>query len=130
LLSLASGEIAFAQSVGAILGTVTDNSGAVVPNAKVTATRTDTGISQTAVTGPLGTYFIPDLPVGSYSITAESPGFKSGNVEGIKLDVSQQRTVDFRLSLAGTQSTVEVTATPPLLNSTDATLAGLVSENR
>ena len=58
-------------------------------------------------------------------ITADAPGFKRGTAEGIKLDVSEERTVDFKLSVAGTQSTVEVTAAPPLLNTTDATIAGL-----
>jgi Carboxypeptidase regulatory-like domain/TonB dependent receptor len=130
LAFLISGERAFAQSVGAILGTVTDNTGGVIPNAKVTATRTDTGTSQSTVTGAAGTFIIPNLPVGLYTITAESNGFKRGTAEAIKLDVSQQRTVDFKLTLAGTESTVEVTAAPPLLNTTDATLAGLVSQEQ
>jgi hypothetical protein len=120
----------WAQATGAIAGTVTDPSGAVIPNAKVTATRTDTGISQSTVTGGAGTYTIPNLVVGTYSVTAEGGGFKTGTVSGITLDVSQQRQVDFKLTVVGIASTVEVDATPPLLNTADATISGLVSEEQ
>ena len=119
--------LAHAQAVGAITGTVTDPSGAVIPGVKVTATRAETGISQSTVTSGAGTYTIPNLVVGTYNVTAEAQGFKSGRAEGISLDVSQQRTVDFTLSLAGVVSTVQVNAAPPTLNTTDATVAGLVS---
>lgn len=130
LLTFLGGTAVLAQSVGTILGTITDESGAVVPRAKVVATRTETGSSQNAITSDAGTFTIPNLAVGTYTITAEANGFKVGTAEGIKLDVSQERTIDFRLSLAGTASTVEVTAQPPLLNTTDATLSGLVSEEQ
>jgi len=118
---------AWSQAVGAIVGTVTDPSGAVIPRVKVTAIRIDTGVSQSTVTSGAGTYTIPSLVVGTYSVTAEATGFKSGTATGITLDVSQQREVDFRLALAGVASTVEVTAAPPLLNTTNGSLAGLVS---
>jgi hypothetical protein len=120
----------FAQAVGSISGTITDESGAVVPNAKITAVRTETGISQSTVSSGSGTFTLANLPVGTYTLTADSAGFKQGTSSDIKLDVSQQRTVDFRLTLAGTASEVEVTAAPPLLNTTDSTLAGLVSEEQ
>ncbi len=120
----------WAQATGAIVGTVTDPSGAVIPNAKITAKRTETGVSQSTVTGNSGTYTIPNLVVGTYSVTAEGSGFKSANAPGITLDVSQTRVVDFKLTVVGVESTVEVDATPPLINTTDATLAGLVSEEQ
>ncbi len=120
----------WAQATGAIVGTVTDPSGAVIPNAKVTATRTDTGVSQSSVTSGAGTYTIPNLVVGTYTVAAEGQGFKSASATGITLDVSQTRQVDFKLTLVGVASTVEVDATPPLLNTTDATIGGLVSEEQ
>jgi len=116
-----------AQAVGAITGTVTDPTGAVIPGAKVTATRVETGVSQFTVTSGAGTYTIPRLVVGTYTVTAEAEGFKTGTAKGITLDVAQQREVDFKLALAGVTSTVEVNAAPPLLNTTNGMLGGLVS---
>jgi hypothetical protein len=120
----------WAQSTGAITGTVTDPSGAIIPGAKVTATRVETGVSQSTVTSGAGTFTIPNLVVGTYNVTAEGQGFKSGSATGITLDVTQTRQVDFKLTLVGVASTVEVDATPPLINTTDATIAGLVSEEQ
>ncbi len=120
----------WAQAIGAITGTVTDPSGAVIPNAKVTATRVDTGVSQSTVTSGAGNYTISNLVVGTYNVRAEGPGFKSGSATGITLDVSQTRQIDFKLTLIGVASTVEVTAAPPLINTTDATISGLVSEEQ
>lgn len=119
-----------AQGVGEVVGTVTDPTGAVIPNAKVTATRVDTHVSQSTVTTSAGTYTIPRLPVGTYTVTAEATGFQKGTADGITLDVSQQREVNFKLALAGIASTVEVTAAPPLMNTTNGSIAGLVSEDQ
>ena len=77
----------WAQATGAIVGTVTDPSGALIPNAKVTATRVGTGVSQSTVTSTAGTYTIPNLVVGTYNVIAEAPGFKAGSATGITLDV-------------------------------------------
>jgi hypothetical protein len=115
-----------AQAVGAIVGFVTDPSGAVVPGVKVTATRVETGVSQSTVTSGAGAYTIPNLLVGTYSVTADAAGFKTGSATGITLDVAQQRAVDFKLALAGVTSKVEVNAAPPLLNTTNGTIGGLV----
>jgi hypothetical protein len=120
----------WAQATGAIVGTVADPSGAVIPGAKVTATRIDTGVSQSTVTSGTGNYTIPNLVVGTYNVTAEGGGFKTANATGITLDVSQQREVDFKLTVVGVESTVEVNATPPLLNTTDGMLGGLVTEEQ
>ena len=119
-----------AQSVGSITGIVTDPSGAVVANARVTATRIETGVAQSTVSGKAGTYTIPNLVVGTYDVTADVSGFKVATAKGITLDVSQQRQVDFKLSLLGVESTVEVSTAPPLVNTTDGTVAGLVSQEQ
>ena len=124
---LANCPLAHAQAVGAITGTVTDPSGAVIPGAKVTATRVETGVSQSTVTTSAGTYTIPSLVVGTYNVTAEAAGFKTGTATGITLDVAQTRAVDFKLVLAGVTALVEVSAAPPLLTTTDGVIAGVVS---
>ncbi|MEO7144947.1 MAG: carboxypeptidase-like regulatory domain-containing protein, partial [Bryobacteraceae bacterium] len=67
----------YGQAVNAtVLGTVTDITGGAIPNAKVTATETDTGISRTSQTNESGNYTFPDLPPGRYSVTVEVAGFK------------------------------------------------------
>lgn len=119
-----------AQAVGSITGSVTDPSGAVIANSIVTATRVETGVAQSTRTSSAGTYTIPNLVVGTYNVTVEVSGFKPASATGITLDVSQQRQVDFRLSLVGVESTVEVNTAPPLINTTDATIAGLVSQEQ
>jgi len=113
--------------VGSITGTVTDPTGAVVAGAKVTATRVDTGVTQSTVTTGAGTYTLPRLDVGTYNVACEATGFKTGTALGITLDVSQTRSVDFTLVLSGVTQSVEVNAAPPLLNTTNATLAQVVS---
>jgi hypothetical protein len=70
------------------------------------------------------------VPVGTYNITAEAKGFKTGLANGIALDVSQQREVNFTLAIGGVTATVEVNAAPPLLNTTNATLANVVSSEQ
>ena len=119
-----------AQAVGQILGTVKDASGAVIPNAKVTATRPDTGISQSTITTGAGAYTIPNLVVGTYVVTVTASGFNDGTAKDITLDVSQQRQVDFTLTVAGVSASVSVTAAPPLINTTNGTLDATVSEEQ
>ncbi|MGB2593265.1 MAG: TonB-dependent receptor [Candidatus Acidiferrum sp.] len=120
----------WAQATGVIEGTVTDPSGAVIPNARVTATRVGTGVSQSSVTGTSGIYTLPNLVVGTYSVAVVAQGFKTESAAEITLDVSQHRQVDFKLALVGVESRVEVNTAPPLINTTDATVAGLVSEEQ
>jgi len=120
----------WAQSVGEIVGSVSDPSGAVIPNAKVTAIQQGTALTRTAISGSSGTYTIPNLPVGSYDVKAEAGGFKQATTTGITLDVAQHREVNFTLALAGTTQSVEVNAAPPLLNTTSATIGGLVNSQQ
>ncbi len=116
-----------AQAVGEITGTITDPTDRVIPGVKVTAIRVETGISQSTVTTGAGAYTIPRLIVGTYTVGASARGFKTATVSGITLNVGEQREVNFTLVLAGLTSKVEVSAAPPLLNTTNATLAGLVT---
>ena len=127
MMTLAASTRVSAQAVGEIVGVVKDPSGAVVPSAKVTAVQEGTRFTHSTVSGASGTYSLPDLLVGTYDVTAEAQGFKEATSTGITLDVTQHREVDFTLGLAGTTQTVQVTAAPPLLDTTDATIAGLVN---
>ena len=120
----------FAQARGTIVGTVMDQTGAVVVQAKVVATQVETQVVQSAVTSSSGVFALPNLAVGTYNVRVEATGFAPDSVNGITLDVSQERNLDFKLVLAGQAETVGVTADAPLINTTNATLAGLVTEQQ
>src|ERR1700729_3437453 len=93
-----------------IVGTVTDPSGASVPNVKVTATNIETGLVHTAVTSDSGTYVIPELRIGHYDTKAEASGFKVAEQKGLVLQVGDRTRVDFQMQLGGAQETVTVEA--------------------
>ena len=120
----------WSQAVGAIEGTVTDSTGAVIPQAKVTAIRDATQVSQSTVTGTAGTFDLPHLGVGTYTVKVEAVGFAAQSITSVTLDVSQERNLDFQLSAAGVTQTVGVTAASPLITTTNGSLAGLVSQQQ
>src|SRR5271169_3109653 len=89
LLMMAGRLFAQAGATGTILGTVTDASGAIVSNAKVTVTNTATNIDFRTVTSSSGDFNAPSLNPGSYKVTVESAGFEKFVTSGIVLKVSQ-----------------------------------------
>src|SRR3954471_11395162 len=90
LLMLASTLVVFGQQDrGTITGTVTDPTGSVVPNVKVTVRQVDTGTVYNSVTNSAGQYRVPSLPVGAYRVTFEAQGFKSVVRENLQLSVAQ-----------------------------------------
>src|ERR1700682_15770 len=98
-LSLVFSISAYSQAVNAtLLGTVTDVTGAVVANAKVTATATNTGVSRVTQTNESGNYTFPDLAPGIYSVTVEQAGFKRESRTGVVLEVNSSGRVDLRLT--------------------------------
>src|SRR3981189_117970 len=82
---------------GTILGTVTDPSGAVIAGAKVTAKNTGTGLERTTETSADGSYSLPELPLGSYSVTIVQQGFQTFAATGVTVDVATDRRVDAAL---------------------------------
>ena len=120
-----------AQTVtGSITGVVTDQTGAVVPKAEVTAENTSTGVKTHEVTNETGTYTIRFLPVGSYRITVSSPGFTTQTVPVFALEINQTAKIDASLQPGSTTNTVEVTETAtPILNTNDASLGITLTTN-
>ena len=100
---------AFAQEA-TILGTVTDPTGAAVPNASITLTNNDTGVKRTLPTNGDGQYVAPDLHIGHYTVTASASGFKIGQQTGIILQVGDRTRVDFKLQVGSAQEQVTVEA--------------------
>src|SRR5579871_5568429 len=95
---LLGGAAVQAQSFrGIILGTVTDSTGAAVSGANVTVKNLDTGLTRVVTTSGDGTYSVPELPIGKYSVTVENSGFKTALVTGIVVEVSSERRTDVTL---------------------------------
>jgi len=100
---------AYAQEA-TIVGTVTDPSGAAVPNVRITLTNTDTGLSTSVTTSLDGQYAAPDLHIGHYAVRAQATGFKVGEQKGITLQVGDRTRFDFKLQVGNVQETVTVEA--------------------
>ncbi len=117
------------QTTGSIVGTVKDQTGAVVNTATVKAANLDTGYTRSAPTNGYGEYRIDSLPVGKYKVEVASPGFERFVQQNIDLNVDQTLTVDAALAVGAASQTVTVTEAPPLVNTQDAVLGGtLVGE--
>ena len=122
-LLFASG-IALSQTVqGVITGTVTDPTGASVPNATVTITNTGTNVTQTATTGSDGTYRFPLVPPGAYILTIKAANFAEVRASGIVVQASQTVPFDVKLEIAKTQATIEVTEQAALVQTATSDLA-------
>jgi hypothetical protein len=107
---------AFAQlSTGSMSGTVTDASGAAVPDAKVTATQESTGRTLETVTTSAGLYVFPNLDVGQYTLTVEKQGFKKLSRPGIVIAIGNRSAVDVALETGNVADTVTVTSDAPVL---------------
>src|SRR6266852_7579832 len=116
-----------AQVVGAILsGTVTDASGAVIPNAQITATNTATGVSKDAIADAAGFYLIPNLLPGSYEVRVTAQGFSTVRQTNITLAVGAQQLLNFPMKVGQTSQTVEVTEAAPQIELTSSTLSGQI----
>ena len=103
--------LALAQEA-TILGTVTDPSGAAVPNASITAINTDTTVKTPSTTNDVGQYVIPALHIGHYTVQAQAPNFKLAEQKGIVLEVNDRRRVDFQLEIGAANVTMTVEAAP------------------
>ncbi len=122
LLLCASG---LAQSTnGRILGIVTDQTGAVLPGAKVTITDTERGISRTLTTNEVGEYVAPNLQPGLYKITGEASNFKKVERPAIRLEVAKDIRIDLQLTTGNASEVVTVTDEAPLVDMTSDTLGG------
>lgn len=110
----------------ALSGTVTDASASLVPNAKVEAVSNATGFRRQVFTGAAGTYEIPGLAVGFYTVTFTKDGFRPVDMKDVELAVGQPRTIDIRLQVGSTTDTVAVTAVADTLNRTSAEIGGTI----
>ena len=130
LITVLSGPTLYGQATGSISGTVTDVTGSAVPNAKVTVTAPATGASRSFTTNDSGEYIVPLLGVADYTVQVELAGFQTAKAEGIRLQVDEHRELDFKLTPASVQSTVEVNATAVAIQTSDATLGQVITSQQ
>jgi len=109
-----------AQTTTTLLGTVSDKSGAIVPGAEVTAANTGTNLVRATKTNAQGEYRIDFLPIGEYNVEVSADGFKKFLQKGITLEVNVTARVDAPLEVGSLTEEVNVTATPPQVDTSNA----------
>jgi hypothetical protein len=130
LLMMAGKVFAQAGATGTILGTVTDSSGAIISNAKVTVTNTETNADFRTVSSSSGDFNAPALNPGPYRVTVEATGFQKFLTTGLVLTVNQRLRVDAALKPGAVTETVEASAQAVALNTDSAELSNLVSQQQ
>ena len=128
-LILASGSaIAYSQSTATLSGTVTDPSGAVVPQAQVTVHGLSTGVDRTAASDPAGSYTIPSLQPGNYSVSVRASGFADYKLASVTLQVDQNVTANVKLGVASAGQIIQVQAAAPLIDAQTSTVGQVIDQ--
>lgn len=115
-------------TTGTILGTVSDSSGAAVPGVALIITNTENGYQRTVETAQDGSYVVPLLPIGAYSVSAQKQGFNRFAQSGITLALNQNARLDISLSVGSLQEAVTVTADVPLVETRNTSLGEVVNQ--
>src|SRR5438046_9753407 len=130
MITLACGLLFEKNFSAAISGFVRDTSGAVIPGTTVTAKHVETGLTRTVQSNEEGGYTMPQLPVGSYEVTAEKPGFRQQVRSGITLVVAQEAVVNLTLDVGDLAEKITVTEEIPIVNTTLNSVSGLINEKQ
>ncbi len=118
------------KDAGSIVGTIKDQTGATVPNAKVTVSDVERGIRLETTTNESGEYVAGPLRVGRYTVTVEHPGFKKSVTPPVDLDVQQRIALNVALQVGQISESIEVTAATPLLETETSELGQVVDNKR
>ena len=130
LAGMFSATALFGDVTGSVLGVVTDASGAVIQNVKVTATNLETNLAQKTVTDASGEYRILSLPAGKYKVEASFSGFQTFVATDVVLTVNSQRRVDITLQVGTTTQETTVSATAVQVETTNTQLGDVVDEKK
>lgn len=120
--------IAFAQSTATLQGLVTDESGAVVANAKVTVRNVETRIERVTQTDNSGNYQVASLPVGSYRVEVQAQGFQTQTIADLTLQVSHIVVQNFQLKVGAVTQEVTITADAPVVETATTTVGQVIDE--
>jgi Carboxypeptidase regulatory-like domain len=130
LTILGSQPAAAQQATALITGTVRDTTGAVVAGAKVTATNTGTNATHQTTTSKDGDYLFTLLPIGTYQLAVEAPGFEKYAQTGITLEINQKARLDIQLKVGSTSQVVEVQGNVTQVDTVSATLGKVETNTR
>jgi hypothetical protein len=130
LLFLLASRLAAQGAGGAIAGTVTDQTGAVLPGATITIRNEETGTIRELVTGADGRFRAPDLPPGPYAVTAALEGFVTVARRGIRLTVGREAVLEFTLQVGQLADLVTVVGEAPTVDTRTASTGGLIAEEQ
>ncbi len=119
-----------ASGAGSISGTISDSSGANIAGAAVSVTRTSTQVTRSTVTDEAGRYYVLSLPPGDYQLQVRSSGFREAVRKGIDITIGRAAVVDIQMELGEMTERVEVVARPPLIESTNATIGEVISNEK
>ena len=119
LACLVSPALLHGQALSSITGTVTDATGGVMPNVKITVTNVATQVANHTTTSSSGTYTVTDLISGTYTVQAENPGFQTAVRTGVLVEIGRPSTVDVRMQTGEVTQSVEVQASAITLNTTE-----------
>ncbi len=120
----------YGQANGSLSGTVSDKAGAVVSGATVRIVSQETGLTRESKTDDSGHYLVPLLPVSYYTLHVEVPGFQTTEKKDIRLQVDEQREVDFALNPASVSTSVEVSATEVAIETSNPTLGQVITSEQ
>src|SRR6476659_8914148 len=126
----AAGPARAQQTTGNVQGRIVDAQGAALPGVTVTAKQTATGFMRSGVSDAEGLYRINAVPIGTYDLHAELPGFATYDAKGLIVNVSQTVDANIELKVAGVTETVSVTAESPLIQTTNSSVGGVVDIER
>src|SRR6266851_321926 len=128
ILFIGSSVVAIGQSTAALSGTVTDPSGAGIPNAKVVAANQATGVASVTQTDAVGSYLFPALPIGVYRIEVRCSGFQTASLANLKLDVATAVTQNVQLKLGVATETLEITADAATVDTATTSIGQVIND--
>jgi hypothetical protein len=128
LFSFALCDLAYAQSTASLNGTVTDSTGAAVPNAKVSATNQATGVVSETQTDGAGAYLFPALPIGIYRLEVKASGFQTAVISNLKLDVATSVTQNVEVKIGEATEKIEIVADAAIIETTTNSMGQVIDE--
>ena len=129
-LLMLSSSLAAQVDRASLSGTITDSTQAVIGGARIQVTSSSTGFQRETTSGDAGTFQLSGLPVGTYKVTVEKPGFRTLTMDNLVLSVGQERTIDAQLQIGGITDEVEVSTALEPLNRSSAEVGAVIDSNQ
>jgi hypothetical protein len=130
LMALSSISVRGQVTTADLVGTIRDNTGAVVSAVRITLTNDATGVARSTVADQEGNYIFTSLQPGRYTLSAEAPGFRKVERTGVELQVNQRAQIDIDLQVGSVGETVQISGAAPLLESQSSVLGSVIQERQ